>query len=152
MSKVQMKLDELKIAIMAATSSRFCHKYGQPLLEGFENMLGAKGDIAKSAAFIAALESLASFQICPKPTLVKALGPEGSVLLDVVEKNKTFYSYLRTSFASFVPFAQVSCGHCPWNFDDSFFDTAHGNALGPVICSRSIQILPKNCSHSHAVG
>ena len=100
---VQAKLDELKLALISATSAKFCHKHSEALVAALQQLIASKADVEATASIVKELERAAEFTACSKATLQKALGSSATELIEMIETNKKFYSLVKAAVPMLIP-------------------------------------------------
>ena len=102
-NKVELKLEELKLAMVAAASARFCQRHAEPLLAGLAAIKEKTCGVEHVASLTKELELVGAFQPCPKATMQKALGASAPVMLELLEDNKAFYDALKQALPVLIP-------------------------------------------------
>ena len=103
MKKVELKIEELCLALIASSSTKFCQRHAQALLGGFQAILEFKCDAGKMATLLKELDEVINFAPCPKTTLAKVLGTRAAFVTEHLQANKDFYGNVKQALSILVP-------------------------------------------------
>lgn len=100
---VDLKIEELYLAVVAATSIKFQTKFESPLLKCFEALAVGNVDAETSTLLFQTLEDVRSFTVLSKAAMAKVMGEERQGKCDAfVNDTKTFFSNLKKASTDLV--------------------------------------------------